>query len=89
MIEDYVQAAALVARAQSDYISGEYRRSYDAYEELAYFVCSKKASEIIDADTLSRLKDEVRRGVAGFASCGNEAVYEKSCELMDLFRNEK
>ncbi|MBQ0044135.1 MAG: hypothetical protein KBT05_03845 [Bacteroidales bacterium] len=78
----------MLSRARSDYSEGEYRRSYDAYEELAYFVCSKKASEIIDADTLSRLKDEVSRGVAGFASCGNEAVYEKSCELMDLFRNE-
>lgn len=89
MIQDYAQAAALLSKAQSDYSHGEYRSSYDAYEELAYFVCSKKASEIIDADTLSRLKDEVRRGVAGFASCGNEAVYEKSCELMDLFRNDK
>lgn len=89
MIQDYAQAAALLSRAQSDYSDGEYSSSYDAYEELAYFVCSKKASEMVDADTLARLKEDVSRGVAGFACCGNEAVYEKSCELMDLFRNDK
>ena len=38
---------------------------------------------------VTTLKEDVSRGVAGFASCSNEAVYEKSCELMDLFRNDK
>lgn len=87
MIENYSQAAGLLSRAQSDFLSGEYRSSYDTYEELAYFVCSKKASEMIDADRLNQLRAEVCRGIAGFACCSNEAVYEKSCELMDLFRN--
>lgn len=52
-------------------------------------MCSKKASEKIDADELVHLKDEVSKGVAGFACCSNEAVYERSCELMDLFRNDR
>lgn len=89
MIKDYVQAAGLLSRAQSDYLSGEYRSSYDTYEKLAHFVCSDKASKLIDADRLVLLKDEVSKGVAGFSYCSNEAVYEMSCELMDLFKNDK
>lgn len=87
MITDYTQAIGLLSEAKNHYNAGEYRSAYAAYESLAYFVCSERAGELITPGKLAELKDEIRREVGLFSFCSNEALYEKSCELLDLFRD--
>lgn len=86
MITDYTQAIGLLSEAKNHYNAGDYRSAYAAYESLAYFVCSERAEVLIDQEKLAELKDNIRRGVGLFAFCSNEALYEKSCELLDLFK---
>lgn len=89
MITDYTQAIGLLSEAKNHYNAGDYRSAYAAYESLAYFVCSERAEDLIDQEKLAELKDNIRRGVGLFAFCSNEALYEKSCELLDLFKNKE
>lgn len=86
MITDYTQATGLLSEAKNHYNAGDYRSAYAAYESLAYFVCSERVGELIAPGKLAELKDEIKRGVGLFAFCSNEALYEKSCELLDLFK---
>lgn len=88
-IQTEAQAAELLSRAKCVFNAGDYSSAYHMFEDLAYFVCSEKASNIIAPEKLAIMKNEVSKEVALFAFCGNEALYEKSCELSDLFQENK
>lgn len=76
----------MLLEAQAGYSEGAYSDAYKKYEMLTSYVCSAKVAQTLEADKLSALKEDVRRGVSGFAFCQEEALYEKSCELMDYLR---
>lgn len=85
MIDDIKTALKSLARAKEDFQVGELSRSYSSYEPLAYYVCSQKAKNTVDAESLQALRKEVEMGLSGFSFCANEALWEKSSDLMSIF----
>lgn len=65
---------------------GSYDIAYEMLQALAHFVVSDEASKHIGMENLRSLREGVKLAVANFASCSDEAYWEMSVELYDLFR---
>lgn len=85
MIDDIKTALESLAQAKEDFQVGELSRTYSSYEALAYYVCYQKAKDTVDAESLQALSKEFEMGLSGFSFCANEALWEKSSDLMPIF----
>ncbi len=65
--------------------AGSYDVAYEMLEALVHFVVSDEANKHIGMENLRSLREGVKLAVSNFASCKDEAYWEMSAELYDLF----
>lgn len=83
----YTEACEDLRIAKMSSNAGSQDIALEMLESLAYYVVSERAKYLVEKDKLKRLTDDVKEALGQFSCSGEESLWEKSCELLDLFRN--
>lgn len=79
----YKDAQDFLHIAENAYNAGEYTESAEIVRNLAFFVIDK--GNALSATQRGTLTEEVKRAIGRFTNCTDEAIWEDTCGLIDLF----
>lgn len=85
----YTEACENLRIAKMSFNAGSQDIALEMLESLAYYVVSDRAKSMVEADKLNQLAEEVKEALGQFSCSGEECQWEKSCELLDLFREDE
>lgn len=82
----YTEACEDLRIAKMSFNTGSNNIAFEMLESLAYYVVSDRARSLVEADKLKKLTEDVKETLGLFSCSGEESLWEKSCEVLDLFR---
>lgn len=82
----YTEACEKLRIAKMSFNAGSQDIALEMLESLAYYVVSDRAKSLVEKDKLKRLTDDVKEALGQFSCSSEESLWEKSCEVLDLFR---
>lgn len=82
----YTEACEELRIAKISFNAGSQDIALEMLESLAYYVVSDRAKSLVEKDKLQRLTDDVKEALGKFSCSSEESLWEKSCEVLDLFR---
>ena len=85
-INTYTEACEDLRIAKMSFNAGSQDIALEMLESLAFYVVSDRAQSMVEADKLQQLAEEVKGTLGQFSCSGEEGLWEKSCEILDLFR---
>lgn len=80
----YKDAKDFLYIAENAYNIGAFAESAEIVRNLAFFVIDKGNG--LSAEERQTLTEEVKRAIGRFTNCPDEAIWEDTCGLIDLFR---
>lgn len=72
--------------AEMAYNAGSYKIAFEMLEQLAHYAASSYAVSSVDSADLQHFRNKIANLLAQFSFCKDECLWEKSSELLDLFR---
>lgn len=88
-INTYTEACEDLRIAKMSFNAGSQDIALEMLESLAFYVVSDRAQSMVEADKLQQLAEDVKGTLGQFSCSGEECLWEKSCEILDLFREYK
>lgn len=86
MENDYERCHKILISGTEAFNSGNFDLAYDTLEPLVHYVTSYKAREVLSDSQLQNLRNDLKKALARFTFCPDEAFWEESTQLYDLLR---